>query len=234
MLVSRATVHRVRTAADETLNGFRRGTLEVLYNFLRNCSDLPTSLYNDAVRIHSVHRLAPVSEAIQRHLGIGNGPLNNEFHKNLAGTFHLYRKAWTSIDEPTYIRCVMRFDVVGDAVFYTEEQRFVDALNGLEIDEVDHGVVLPYGMNVVLLGTGAKKYVMKFFSIDEMTPYPDSGFPVQQFSGNFIAVYSKGPHPGFGAFARRVGADEASCAFYPPGTLQDDLVSAIAQASRRA
>ena len=68
----------------------------------------------------------------------------------MKGTFHVYRKAWTSKKYDTYIRTIMTFEWVGEALFYTEEQNYTDTVVGMEVKEEDQGFVLPFGMNAVL------------------------------------------------------------------------------------
>lgn len=172
-------------------------------------------------------------DMFQRSIGATDGPLNNAKLKSLEGDFYLYRKAWTSPYADTYVRCVLSFEQVGEAMFYTETQKFFDTVEGLPTDEVDEGIVLPFGMNVVLIGRGTEKDLMKFFSFHDFTTYPDGHQHVHRMSGNFVAVYSKGPHPGFGAFARRVTEEDGvpTAAFYGPGELDEDTIARIKQAS---
>ncbi len=211
--VSRATIQRVRVCDDRALLGIRPMTIGLLYNFLCQCGELKTDLYDDTVIIRSSHPMAPLLESLQRHLKAHGGPLSNQSMRSLEGTFHLYRKAWTSPNAPTYIRSILSFNWSGDALFYKEEQSYFDDVAQLPVNETDHGVVHPFGMNVVLIGKDSQKDLLKFFSIHDLTPYPDGHQQVHAFTGNFIAVYSKGPHPGFRAYALRVDSDEASCGF---------------------
>lgn len=223
--VSRPTIQRIRVSDDRTLISMRPSTVGTLYTFLRHCAELPTELFDDSVRIHSSHAYAPLLEALERHVGANDGPLSNASLRSLEGAFHLYRKAWTSPSSPTYLRCVLRFEWVGDALFYTEEQRFTDTVARVPVDEIDQGVVMPYGMNVVLIGRGQSKDLLKFFSIHEFEPFPDGHLHVHAFAGNFIAVYSKGPHPGFRAYAQRVAdGDEASCAFITEDQMDETIL----------
>lgn len=222
--VTRPTIQRIRTADDEALFNVRPSTAGVLYNFLTQSEELRTSLFDSSVKVHSEHTLAPLLEALKHHVGATEGPLNNPKMKSLKGNFYLYRKAWTSFDADTYVRCVLSFDWVGDALFYSEEQKFYDTVAQLPVDEKDHGLVLPYGMNVILMGKGERKDLLKFFSFHDFTPYPDGHQKVHAMSGNFIAVYSKGPHPGFQAFARRVPDDEEPIPkFYAEGELDETI-----------
>lgn len=214
-----SSVQRIRTASDDELMGARRETMSKLYNFLSCCEELPTDIYSEAVRIQSAHDLAPLLQALQAHVGAKDGPLDNRKLKSLAGTFHLIRDAWTSLNAKTFIQCVLHFEWVGDALFYTEEQKFFDSVAGLPVDETDTGVALPFGMNVVLIGRGQSKDLLKFFSIHDFDNFPDGHLKVHAFSGNFIAVYGKGPHPGFRAIARRVEPEHAKTQFLLP----DDL-----------
>lgn len=230
---TRATIQRMRVAANEELDRAHASTIGPLYNFLCVCEELTSSLYNRTVRIHSAHKLAPLLEAVQHNMGAVDGPLDNRKLKSLEGTFYLFRKAWTSPYAESYVRCVLRFDWVGDALFYSEEQKFFDTVEKLPTDELDNGIVVPFGMNVVLLGRGQDKDLLKFFSFHDFTPYPDGHQHVHRMSGNFIAVYSKGPHPGFGAYARRVEEEEGepTCAFYAPGELDEETIFRITNAS---
>lgn len=226
--ISRATINRIRIASDAELNAVKRPTMALLYSFLSHCPELKSSLLDEKARVHSAHELAPLLEGLQMALGAKDGPLNNAKMKSLEGVFYLYRKAWTSPKSQTYIRCILRFDWVGDALFYSEEQKFYDKVAKLPVDEIDRGLVLPFGMNVLLLGKGEKKDMLKFFSFHEFTPYPDGHQHVYSMNGNFIAVYSKGPHPGFRAFAQRIDLDdlegEPETKFYMDGELNRDIL----------
>lgn len=225
--LSRPTVQRVRTATDQQLAGFSANTLGKLYNCLCHCEELPTGLYDRSIRVQSAHELAPLLQSMESHFGARDGPLDNRKLKSLEGTFHLYRKAWTTPASPSYIRCVLRFDWVGDALFYTEEQTFFDPIANLPVNEKDQGIAFPFGMNVVLLGRGQKKDLLKFFSIHDFDTFPDGHLQVHAFTGNFIAVYGKGPHPGFRGYARRTSAEEASPAFYLEDELEPDILARL-------
>lgn len=221
--ISRATLQRIRTADDETLAGIRPRTIDVLYAFLSHCPELKTELFKTEARVNSAHTLAPLLGSLLEHLGAMDGPLTNQKLKSLEGDFVLYRKAWTSPKDDTYVSCLLRFTRVGDALFYSEEQRFFDTVTGVEIDEVDHGVVMPFGMNVVLIGRGENKDLMKFFSLHDFSPFPDGVLPTQILQGHFIAVYNKGPHPGYRAFARREKPEDVALRFYGPGKLDPTI-----------
>ncbi len=225
--LSRATIQRIREADENRLASMRHGTMAMVYNFLCQSEELGTELYDARTRVHSAHSHAPLLEALQRHLGAQRGPLTSDDLRSLEGTFHLYRKAWTTPNHDTYIRCVLRFEWIGDALFYTEEQRFHDPIAKVPVHETDSGVVLPYGMNVVLLGHSESKDLLKFFSLHDFFPYPDGVQPVHTIAGNFIAVYSKGPHPGFRAFAQRVEEGEASPAFFGVGELDPAILEKL-------
>lgn len=232
--ISRATIQRIRDADEKALAGMRHATMAIVYNFLCQAEELPTHLFNEKTRIRSSHELAPLLESVAKHLGAKRGPLELEDLRSLEGVFHLYRKAWTSPDHDTYIRCVLRFEWVGDALFYTEEQRFFDPIAKVPVEESDSGIVLPYGMNVVLLGRGDQKDMLKFFSLHDFFPYPDGVLPVHSIAGNFIAVYSKGPHPGFQAFGKRVDAAEARSAFFGKGELDPNILEKFRQEPKTA
>jgi hypothetical protein len=225
--ISRPTIQRIRRANDNQLDGIRYSTAGALYNFLCCCEELKTDLYNNNTRVHSSHELAPLLEAIQKHVGAIRGPLDNEQVGSLEGVFYLYRKAWTSPNAETYVRCILRFERVGDAMFYTEEQQFHDDIEELPVNETDTGIVLPFGMNVVLLGKGSKKDLLKFFSFHDFTPYPDGHQKVHSMTGNFIAVYSKGPHPGFRAFAKRTDDIHPTTKFYGPNKLEPEIIEKL-------
>lgn len=225
--ISRPTVQRVRTATDQELAGFSANTMGKLYNCLCHCEELPTGLYDRSIRVQSAHELAPLLQSLETHLGARDGPLDNRKLKSLEGTFHLFREAWTSPESPSYIQCVLRFDWVGDALFYTEEQTFFDPIANLPVDEKDQGIAFPFGMNVVLLGRGKKKDLLKFFSIHDFDNFPDGHLQVHAFTGNFIAVYGKGPHPGFRGYARRVNPDEAETKFFTADELDPDILARL-------
>lgn len=223
---TRATIRRIRVATDGELDRAHTSTLGPLYNFLCVCEELPSKLYNRAVRIHSGHKLAPLLEALEQLVGATDGPLTNAKMKSLEGEYYLYRGCWTSPDIDAHIRSIIRFEWVGDAMFYTEEQTFHDTIEDLPVRELDTGLVFPFGLNVVLLGRGGDKDLLKFFSIDDFSTYPDGIQRVHTFSGNFIAVYGKGEHPGYKAYAKRVPAGETpECRFYAPGELDETIVN---------
>lgn len=225
--LSRPTIQRIRNADDGRLAGLRHSTLAMLYGFLCQSEELKTSLYDEKTRIHSAHPYAPVLEMLRRHFVARRNLLGMNDLRSLEGTFHLYRKAWTTQNYDTYIRCVLRFEWVGDALFYKEEQQYVDPIAKIPVEETDSGVVMPYGMNVVLLGHGKAKDIVKFFSLHDFFPYPDGIQRVHTITGNFIAVYSKGPHPGFRAFAQRVEEGDASSAFYGVGELDSAILEKL-------
>lgn len=225
--LSRATINRIRLADDAELTAIRRPTMALLYTFLSHCPELKSSLLDETARVHSAHELAPLLEGLQRKMGATDGPLNNSKMKSLEGVYYLYRKAWTSPKSLTYVRCILQFEWVGDALFYSEEQDFYDTVAKLPVAEVDRGLVLPFGMNIILLGKGEKKDIMKFFSFHDFTPYPDGHQHVYSMNGNFIAVYSKGPHPGYRAFAQRIDLEELvrepETKFYADGELSKEI-----------
>jgi hypothetical protein len=227
--ISRATIQRIRTSDDESLVTIRPRTIGVLHAFLCHCPELKTDLFKAEARINSAHALAPLLASLLEHVGATDGPLTNRKLKSLEGDFVLYRKAWTSPHSDTYVSCLLRFTQVGDAMFYSEEQKFHDTVTGVEIDEVDHGVVLPFGMNVVLIGRGENKDLLKFFSFHDLSPFPDGVLPTAIMGGNFIAVYNKGPHPGYKAYARREKPEDRSLRFYGPGEL-DPTIARILKA----
>lgn len=211
--ISRPTIQRIRSADDTLLMGIRPNTIGLIYNFLCHCEELPTELYDETTRIQSAHEMAPLLDALHLHVGAKDSFLTQDKLKSLEGTFHLYRRAWTSPNVEAYIQCILRFDWVGDALFYTEEQRFHDPISNLPVDEIDQGVVLPFGLNVVLIGKGTSKDLLKFFSVHDFDVIPDGHLKVHAFAGNFIAVYGKGPHPGFKGFAQRVEPERAKTQF---------------------
>ncbi len=225
--VTRPTIQRIRSSDDKTLRGVRSATVGVLYNFLCHCEELETDLFDRSARIHSAHMLAPLTSAIEAHIGATDGPLTHFKLKSFQGVYHLYRKAWTSLGAESFIRCVIRFDWVGDALFYTEEQFFTDTVANTQIDEVESGVVIPFGLNVVMLGKRAGADLMKFYSIDNFSIFPDGKQIIHNFSGNFIAVYGKGEHPGYRAYAERVRPESASTKFYAPNELNPEIVERL-------
>lgn len=222
-VISRATLQRVRTCDDAELADIRPQTIGVLHAFLSHCPELKTELFKTEARVNSAHTLAPLLQSLLEHVGAKDGPLTNNKLRSIEGDYVLYRKAWTSPHSDTYVSCLLRFTRVGDAVFYSEEQKFYDPVTGVEIDEVDHGVVMPFGMNIVLIGRGEGKDLLKFFSFHDLSPYPDGVLPTAIMQGNFIAVYNKGPHPGFKAFARREKPKDIVLRFYQPGELDPTI-----------
>lgn len=227
--VSRATISRIRRATDNELKAIRGATIGALYNFLCHCAELKTNLFEQSVRIQSTHTLAPLLEALHKFVPARDGPLTDEKLKGFVGTFHLYRRAWTSPNaEDIYIRSIMTFEWVGNALFYTEEQKFYDTISKTHHNETDSGVVFPFGMNVVLLGNGMGKDLLKFYSIDEFSVFPNGTQTIDYFAGNFIAVYGKWDHPGYKAYAQRVKEGEnAKSRFYAPGELEESIVGKL-------
>ena len=232
--VSRATIGRIRIANDDRLASIRSPQMKAIYCFLQQSAELRTELYSDGKPIRSSHEYAPLLDVFQRAMRAKDGPLSIEKLKSLVGTYYLYRKAWTSQNVESYIRCILRFEWIGEALFYSEEQNIFDTVSGTRTEETDQGIVIPFSMNVILLGRGDELDVLKFFSFHDFTPFPDGRQPVQRMTGNYITVYAKGPHPSFGAYVRRVEADEGepACAFYAPGELDSEIVERIAQASK--
>ena len=84
-VVARATIQRVRSADDTALRGIRSATVGVLYNFLCHCDELETDLFDKSARIHSAHELAPLTSAIETHIGATDGPLTHLKLKSLQG-----------------------------------------------------------------------------------------------------------------------------------------------------
>lgn len=168
--ISRPTLNRIRQADDDVLMSIRTPQMKAVYAFLRQSNELKTKLHEESQPIRSSHHLAPFLDSFQRTMRAKDGPLTNEKLKSLVGAFYLYRKAWTSPYADSYVRCVLRFEWVGEALFYTEEQQFYDSVEKLPVDETDEGVVIPFGMNVALLGRGTEKDLLKFFSLHDFTP----------------------------------------------------------------
>ena len=74
--VTRPTIQRIRSSDDKTLRGVRSATVGVLYNFLCHCEELETDLFDKSARIRSAHMLAPLTSAIEAHIGATDGPLS--------------------------------------------------------------------------------------------------------------------------------------------------------------
>lgn len=221
--ISRPTLQRYRTQMDGELSGARFGPTGLLFNFLACCPDIPNGLFQDSVQISSAHTLAPLLRPFVEHFGARRGQLDFSDIESLKGTYHVYRKAWTSKKYDTYIRTIMTFESVGEALFYTEMQSYNDTAAATDVDERDMGFVLPFGMNVVTLARGQDHEVIKFTSIHDFYPYPDGRRPVTSFAGNSIAVYGKGPHPGYRIIGQRVAPEDASSRFYAEGELEASL-----------
>lgn len=228
--VSRITIRRIRIADDEGLARIRSSTCGTIYNFLCHSKDLETPLLGLAARVQSSHELAPLLDSLQMHMGAMEGPLTNaKLKTSLEGTFHLYRRAWTSPESGSYIRSILKFEWMGDALFYTETQKFTDTIDNIPVDEIEKGIVFPFGLNVVLLGRATNKDMLKFYSVDNFSTFPDGQLPVHNFSGNFIAIYGKGEHPGYRAYAKRIRKDqEISSKFYAPGKLPKTILKHLA------
>ena len=228
--VSRATIQRLRTATDQQLLGMRTGTLSAVYNFLCSCPELPTELFDKRLQVHSSHRYAGLNEAILNHMGAKSGPLNNGSLRSLEGTFHLYRKSWTSIERETFIRSIVTFDWVGDALFYTEQQNYLDTVSGSTVNEHDVGTVLPFSAHVIMLGREQNHDVIKFSGLHRLEPFPNGERRVQHFYGYMMAIEANGPFPGFPIHGVRTEPEEASCQFYER---PDDLEPLILERLRK-
>lgn len=201
--VSRATINRYRKSLDRTLAVGRRDQIALVYNFLAQSNDFPTALLDPARQVQSSHALAPLLQMMMAHVGPRHGQILPDDMESLAGTYHVYRRAWTSQDDDAFIVTVMVMHWIGNGLFFEDEQSYRDPSANQPIDERDVGLALPFGMNVVLLARGENHEVLKFYSIDDMYPFPDRRRPVLRFSGNAIAVSGKGPHPGYPIAALR-------------------------------
>lgn len=231
--VSRATVNRYRLASDARIPNGRRAQLALLYNFLAQSKLYPTALSENAGKLRSAHEMSPLLDALMIHMGPRKGQLDLEDLKSLEGTFHVYRRSWTSADPDDYIVSVLTFEWVGNALFFSDTQSYFDETSRLQIDETDRGVALPFGMNLVLLARGDNREVIKFSSVDDFYRFPDGIRLVDLFSGNAIAVSGKGPHPGYALAGERVKVDEARSAFLKKKDVPRTILAAMERAIKK-
>jgi hypothetical protein len=209
-VVSRATINRYRNSSDPYLTFGHRTKIGLLYNFLSVSPDFVTELSGRIGRVASSHGMAPLLQALQDHMGQKRGQLIPEDLKSIVGTYMVYRQAWTSHRPNDFMTSVMTFERVGDAFFFTDVQDYPDPMSSYFVDEVDNGVALPFGMNVVMLARGVGHEVIKFYSLHDFQRFPDGRKPVNWFSGNAMAVSGKGPHPGFPICGVRVEQAESA------------------------
>lgn len=226
--VSRATLQRYRTdAADPDLAKASPAIAGLIYNFLLQSTAVRTSLAMGQM-VRSDHPLSSLMQEMMRQFGATRSQIDLAALASLEGTFHLYRKAWTSQKAATYIRTVLSFERHGDVMTYREVQHYRDTVAGLDVDEAETGLVMPFGSNIVMLGRAERTDGLKFFSIHTFYKAPDGINLTSSFGGNLIAVYGKGSHPGFRFHAVRISENEKlSCVFYAEDELDEKLCQAL-------
>lgn len=222
--VSRATVQRYR--ADETDPELAKASPAIaglIYNFLLQSEVVRSPLSVDRL-VRSDHPLSGLMQKMMQQFGASRSQIDLAALTSLEGAFFLYRKAWTSQTVPTFIRTVLTFERHGDVMTYREAQRYRDSVAQLAVDEAETGFVMPFGSNIVMLGGSERTDGLKFFTAHSFYNAPDGVGRTETFSGNLIAVYGKGPHPGFPFYATRVGdAEKSECAFFSEGELDETL-----------
>jgi hypothetical protein len=232
--VSRATINRYRLSTDPYLRAGNRMQIALLYNFLATTPDFISSLSGGGARVTSAHELAPLLQALQDHVGQTRGELVSDDLQSLVGTYMVYRSAWTSPGSDLYISSVMTFEWVGNGLFYTDVQDYLDPATTHRLDEIDTGVALPFGMNIVLLARGHNHKVLKFSSIYDLYHFPNGLQKVIRFSGNAMAISGKGPHPGFPFAALRVTEpDQAVSRIFDRSELPNRIYETLHKATRR-
>lgn len=232
--VSRATINRYRRSPDPYLRSGNRTQIGLLYNFLVTTPDFISRLSSEGKRLTSAHKLAPLLQALHDHVGPIGGQLTQEHLKSFQGTFMVYRQAWTSTDPDDFMTSVMTFDWVGNGLFFTDKQDYPDPSTPHHVDEIDTGVMLPFGMNVVLLARGQNDEVLKFASIHDMHRFPNGRQEVTRFSGNAMAIAGKGPHPGYPFAAIRVDdPEQAVSTVINRSDLPEKIAKALSKAVER-
>lgn len=229
--LSRATIDRYRKKGDAELDGMRFAQIQLLFAYLSQSVEHATSAFEGARVVRSSHDLAPLLSEFVERFGPRKGQIDLSDMASLEGTFLAYRRAWSSTDPRDHITSVMTIERVGDGYFFTDVQSYIDTTTKAVVDETDVGFAIPFGMSVVLVSKASQFDTLKFGSIDDFFPFPDTVRSVQSFSGNGLAISGRGPHPGYPFAARRVENPESARSEF---LTIDDLDEGIKEALRRA
>jgi len=221
--ISRATIERYRDDYDPKTSQMRYDSAGLMYNFLLQSKDFGTQLLVEEPLTDNSHNLSPLIGAFLQNFGAPKTKFDDDILTSLEGTFYAYRKAWTSIESKTYIRSVTKFERFGKSLIYTDTQDYFDEITKLKIKEVETGFVIPFNMNVVMIGKAESHELLRFSAIHDFSPYPNGNDKLSSYSGNFMVVYNKGQHLAFPVFARRTADDRATCKFYGEGELDADI-----------
>ncbi|PHR93135.1 MAG: hypothetical protein COA69_04075 [Robiginitomaculum sp.] len=221
--ISRATIERYRDDYDPKTARMRYDSAGLMYNFLLQSKDFNTALLVDSALTDTAHELSPLINQFMQHFGTKNEPFDKDVLKSLEGTFHAYRKAWSSIKKKTFIRSVVKFERHGSSLIYTDTQDYYDPISDTLVHQSDTGFVVPFNVNVIMIGKGAGRELLKFCALHDFTPYPNGIDPIDAFEGSFTVVYNKRQHLGFQVLARRVKPERAQSKFYNEGEVDKEI-----------
>ena len=221
--VSRPTIQRYREKYDPETAQMKHNSAGLMYNFLLQSREFETPLLVDATLTDTSHELSPLISQFLQHFGAKNEPFDKDVLKSLEGTFHAYRKAWSSIKKKTFIRSVVKFERHGSSLIYTDTQDYYDPISDTRVHQSDTGFVVPFNVNVIMIGKGAGRELLKFCALHDFTPYPNGIDPIDAFEGSFTVVYNKRQHLGFQVLARRVKPEKSQSKFYNEGEVDKEI-----------
>ena len=221
--LSRATIQRYREKYSPETSQMKRSSAGLMYNFLRQSQVFETPLLASKAITDTSHELSSLIGQFLHHFGARKGLFDDDDLASLEGTFHAYRKAWTSLKKNTYIRSVVEFKRYGSSLIYTDTQEYYDPVVEHKASESDTGFVIPFNLSVVMIGKGISQPLLKFGALHGFSPLPDGNVPVLEFTGNFTIVYNKWQHLSFPVLARRVEPELASSQFYNEGEIDKGI-----------
>lgn len=232
--VSRATIQRFREKYDPETSQMKYRSAGQIYNFLLQARDYETPILAESpALIDTSHELSPLISHFVRHFGAEKTLFDENDLTGLEGTYHLYRKAWTSLSRKTYIRSVLQFKRYGASLIYTDRQKYFDPVVERDVDQSDTGFAIPFNLSLVMIGKGSARPLLKFGAFQGFSPLPRDNVPVEEFSGIVTVVYNKWQHIGSPALARRVKPEFASSKFYNEGeidrVIEQNLDTALKQ-----
>ena len=221
--VSRATIQRYREKYDAETAKMKHSSAGLMFNFLLQSKEFETPLLIDSMLTDTTHKLSPLISHFLDNFGARKGMYDDEVLDSLVGTFHVYRKAWSSIESKTYIRSILKFERHGNALIYTDEQEYFDPVSNTKVNQSDTGFVVPFNMNVVMVGRGNNNELLKFGTLHGFAPYPNGVEQLEAFYGIYLVIYSTWQQLGTTLYAKRVPADKARSEFYNEGELDADI-----------
>ncbi len=221
--VSRATIERYRDQYNAETSKMKHNSAGLMFNFLLQSEEFETPLLMDSILTDTSHKLSPLISHFVDNFGAKKGMYDKEVLKSLVGTFHVYRKAWSSIESKTYIRSILKFERHGNALIYTDEQEYFDPVSDTEVNQSDTGFVVPFNMNVVMIGRGNNNELLKFGALHGFAPYPNGVEQLDSFYGIYLVIYGMWQQLGTTIYAKRVPTDKARSEFYSEGELDADI-----------